>query len=161
MSLQLITAAMQSILSGIAVAGRVYPHQVWVNSDVDYVKFFANAQGVIDTAMITRGNTQAQDEGPNNEFDYHLMVIDKYRAVSRAADDSINSEDQFQLDVETIRATFNANRKLTVAGVHNAPHLASAMSAAEVHYVMFGGVMCHHAKLTTRVKDGPNSTQSA
>jgi hypothetical protein len=159
MSLRAILDATKTILSGISVAGRVYEHQLYAMDDVDFVSFFKDSNNRIDTCMITRGSTDAQDEGPNNQFDYHLLVIDKYRSVSRTANDSINSEDAFQDDVETIRATFKGNRKLTVGGIHNA-HFAGAMSAPEVHYVMFCGVLCHHAKLTMKVKDGPISTQS-
>lgn len=161
MPLRNILDATKAILGAVNVAGKVYEHQLYVMNDADFSSFFNDGTGRIDTCMITRGSTVAQDEGPNNQFDYHTLVIDKYRTVSRAADDSVNSEDAFQDDVETIRATFNANRKLTVNSVHNAPHYAGAMTAAEVHYVMFCGVLCHHAKLTMKVKDGPNSTQSA
>jgi hypothetical protein len=154
-SLQTITANMKGILAAVQGVANVYDHKKWTNDDTSFNQAFKSGSA-INTWMITREATQAQDRGPNNEFDIHQMVIAGYNQVAEAA----GSEATFQQLVETVRATFNSNRKLTFNSAH-AAYWSGAMSARAVQYVMFGGVLCHYCELVMNVEDGPNSTLSA
>jgi hypothetical protein len=159
MSLRAQIDAIKSIAGGTGKIGKVYGHLVHAKEDADLVALFKDSNGRIDAAMITRESTDSQDRGPNNNYDLHTMVLRWYRSVNRNVDDSTNSEDGFQDDVEFVRLRFNTNRKLTVGSVHNSPW-CSSMSARQVGYVSFQGVLCHYAELVIVPSDGPNSTTS-
>lgn len=160
MSLRLVLDAVKSIAGGTGKIAKLYEHQVRTSDDADLITLFKDAtNGRIDTAMITRTATQSKDVGVNQNYDYHTIAIDWYRSCQRAVDDSTNSEDGFQDDVETVRLAFNRNRKLTVNGAGNAQY-SDPMQAEKVGYVMFCAVLCHYVRLTMLVKDGPNQTTS-
>jgi hypothetical protein len=160
MSLRLQINAVKTIATGTGKIGKIYGHLLYANNDADLITFFKDASGRIDVAFITRESTDSQDRGPNNNYDLHTLALAWYRSVTRAVDDTTNSEDAFQDDVEAVRAIFNANRKLTTGGsTHNSPW-CSSMSARMVGYVSFCGVLCHYAELVIVPSDGPNSTTS-
>jgi hypothetical protein len=159
MALRAQIDAVKAIALGTGKIGKIYGHLLYANNDADLVGFFKDANSRIDVGFITRESTDSQDRGPNNNYDLHTLVLAWYRSVTRNSDDSTNSEDAFQDDVESVRATFNSNRKLTVASVHKSPW-CSSMSARMVGYVSFCGVLCHYAELVIVPSDGPNSTTS-
>src|SRR5579884_1815905 len=162
MSLRAQLDATLAIAEATGKIAKVYKHLVYVNNNKDMLTFFKDVvNGRIDCAFITREATSSEDNGPDNNYDMHQISLSWYRTVSRAADDSINSEDGFQDDVEAVRAAFNTNRKLTVNATHNAPSFASPMEARVVGYVMFQESLCHYAELVFAPKDGPNATRSA
>jgi hypothetical protein len=144
---------------------KVYKHLVYANNEQDMIAFFKDPSlNRIDVCMITREGTDADDQGPDNEYDRHSILLKWYRSASRADDDSTNTEDGFQDDVETVRFAFMGNRKLTTgvapAQVRNA-RWATAMKARVVGYVTFQGALCHYAELVIVTDDGPNATRSA
>lgn len=161
MSLRQQLDAVKSIAQTTNKIGKLFEHLIWTISDQDMVSFYKDANGRIDVAMITRESTSVVDRGVNNKYDRHSIVLRWYRSVHRTNDDSTNTEDGFQDDVEAVRAAFDANRKLTVAGTHYSALLADAMVARLVGYVMFVGVFCHYAELVLVPWDGPYATQSA
>jgi len=154
--------AVKAILVATAKVAKVYEHLVYANNDQDMITFFKDpVNGRIDVCFITRESTQSNDQGADNNYDLHTISLSWYRSVHRANDDSTNTEDSFQDDVESVRATFNSNRKLTVNGTHNAPSFSAPMQARAIGYVSFQGVLCHYAELVFVPKDGPNPTRSA
>lgn len=160
MSLRNILDAHQSIAAATAKIGKVYKHRVLNVEEAQMASLFKDSNGRIDVCFITRESSQADDRGPNNNYRQPSIVMAWYRSVSRTADDVTNSEDSFQDDVESVMDTFDANRKLTVGGVHKATWSA-AMQARNVTYVMFQGALCHYAELVHVVEDGPRSTTSS
>ena len=160
MSLRDQLNAVKTIAGATSKIGRQFGHLLYANNDADLQTFFKDANGRIDVGLWTRESTQAVEHGVNSEWDRHTLVLAWYRSVTRAADDSQNSEDAFQDDVESVRAVFLANRKLTVASVHYSPLLADPMVARMVGYVSFCNVLCHYAELVIVPWDGPNATQS-
>jgi len=158
-SLRNILNAAAAIAVAVNHSGRVYNHLIWAVDDKEMKDRFTDNTGLLNTIMITRESTRSEDEGPNSNYDYHTIVLRWYRSMSRAADDSVNSEDTFQDDVEQMRLAFNANRKFTINGTKNAVW-AGAMQARLVAPVTFNAVLCNYTELTMQVKDGPNSTTS-
>jgi hypothetical protein len=161
MSLRDIINAAKSIASATGKIGKLYPHRVWSSDDAAMKNLFV-VNGKLDVCFITRESSDAQDRGPNNAYRLPLLVLDWYRAKHRAADDSTNSEDAFQDDVETVMDAFDSNRKLrTGMPLTAAATWSGPMKARTVNVVTFCGVMCDHAELVTVVEDGPRSTTSA
>src|SRR5258708_11939567 len=107
MSLRNILNAAATIAGASANGAKVYKHLLWAVTDADVTAKFMDNQNRMNTIMITREATDSQDEGPNSNYDYHNLVLRWYRAMQRAADDSTNSEDAFQDDVEALRLAFN------------------------------------------------------
>jgi hypothetical protein len=159
MSLRNIINAVLSIAQGVANSGKVYPHIVWSADDADVAALFTDGNGKLNTIMITRESTNSMDRGPNDNRDQHTIVLEWFRATHRAADDSNNTEDGFQDDVEAMRTAFKNNRKLTVNAVHNAI-FCDPMVARVVDYRTFKGVLCNHATLAVVAEDGPFNTTS-
>jgi|GEM_PF-1731662 DNA phosphorothioation-dependent restriction protein DptG len=161
MSLRAQIDAVLAIAVATQKISKVFKHLVYANNEQDMVAFFKDPNSArIDVAFITREQTAGDDEGPDNEYDRHTISLSWYRSVSRSDDDSTNTEDGFQDDVEAVRTAFNTNRKLTVNGVHNSVW-NKVMDARAVGYVTFQNVLCHYAELAVVTKDGPNATRSA
>ncbi len=155
MSLQQIIANTAGILAAVQGVANVSDHKKYVNDDNSFNSAFKSGNA-INAWMLTRDSTKAEDRGPNNEYDVHQIVVAGYMSVQESG----ATEAAFQALVETVRSTFNANRRLSFNNV-KAAHWSSPTSARLVGYVMFGGVLCHYCELVTQVEDGPNSTMSA
>ena len=83
MSLAAITANVKGILSAVSGVANVYDHKKYTNNDAAFKAAFKSGN-VINTWMITRESTDAQDRGPNNEFDVHTMVVAGYLTETEA-----------------------------------------------------------------------------
>lgn len=160
MSLRNIINQAAVIAAAAMPQAKIYKHLVWSADDADIVSLFQDASGKINTIFITRESTASNDAGPNDNRDKHTLALLWYRSASRAADASTATEDTFQDDVETMRAAFKNNRKLTNAqGVRQAI-FSDPMYARLVGFVMFKGVLCNYAELVVVVEDGPFNTTS-
>ena len=161
MSLRAIITAALAIAQATNKIGKLYPHRVWSATDVAVKNLFVTNK-LLDVCFITRESSDSQDRGPNNSFRMPLLLLDWYRAKNRAEDDSTNSEDAFQDDVEAVMDAFDANRKFRTGSpaVSNA-HWSGPMKCRVLNVVNFCGTTCDHAELVIQVEDGPRSTMSA
>jgi hypothetical protein len=160
MSLRKIIDQTAVIAAAVANSGKVYKHLVWSTDDADVVSLFQDAQGRLNTIMITRENTPSVDHGPNNNRDQHAMLLKWYRSANKAADASTATEDTFQDDVEVMRTAFKNNRKLTDAQQVHQARWCTPMAARLVTFVMFKGILCNYAELVFVAEDGPFNTTS-
>jgi hypothetical protein len=161
MSLRKIIDQTAVMAAGVANSGKVYKHLVWSTDDADIVSLFQDAQGRLNTIMITRENTASVDRGPNDNRDRHTILLKWYRSAKvLAADASSVTEDSFQDDVEVMRTAFKNNRKLTDAQQVHQARWCDPMTARLVTFVMFKAVLCNYAELVFVAEDGPFNTTS-
>ncbi|MFL6310584.1 MAG: hypothetical protein ACJ71W_00635 [Terriglobales bacterium] len=160
MSLRKIIDQTAVIAAAVANSGKVYKHLVWSTDDADVVSLFQDAQGRLNTIMITRETTPSVDRGPNDNRDEHAMLLKWYRSANKAADALTATEDTFQDDVEAMRTAFKNNRKLKDAQGNRQAIWCTPMSARMVTFVMFKGVLCNYAELVFVAEDGPFNTTS-
>ncbi|HEX7285693.1 MAG TPA: hypothetical protein VF532_05890 [Candidatus Angelobacter sp.] len=165
MSLRSIIDAHLSIAQSTGKIAKLYKHKVWNVDEAQMRSLFVDStNGRIDVCFISPEAVPANDLGPNNNYRLPSIVLYWYRSMSRAADDSQNTEDGFLDDMEAVKDAFDANRRLTTGAAPNQVHNAAwstAMETRKVDYVMFQGALCHYAELVHTVKDGPRSTTSS
>jgi len=151
MSLDAMIEAVGDILLTVTGVGtKVHKYQRWGADEAAFKALFVDGDKILGWT-ITREASSSVDYTGGTSRDSHLLVVRGYMGLQDAA----NTEKTFQNLLEAIRATFQPNRRLKVAGISHA-HTSDRMQVRVVDHRMFGsagGYLVHYAELTLRAEE--------
>lgn len=142
-----IRAGIKTELDAISGIGKVYNRLRWANDWQALLKLFKTVGDKINAWMITRIQLEAETSNKTNDTATHKYKIIGFYGFR----DADATEIVFNALIESIRAAFRANYKLSGAAFDTEP-----MQVAIIDLREFGGVLCHYCELTYEAQELEN-----
>lgn len=144
MSEAAIRQKIKTILMSVADIGVVHDYRRNAAGDAAFIALFSD---VIAGQRQYRGwqiYRESATESSNSTVALNNYVIEGYLGIRDAAE----TGKAFDLLIEAIRAAFRADTTLHDAGNGHGP-----VQVPVINEMNFGGVLCHHARLTITIND--------